>query len=86
VGSDEARAEINDEPCGAFTYPRHTYCVHVDADVLDSVINRAPQLPSWDPRKIAYVNLVQLRHEDFAERLGLPVQETTNHDEEDWGG
>ncbi|KAF2824328.1 hypothetical protein CC86DRAFT_468473 [Ophiobolus disseminans] len=82
VRSDEARAEINDGPCGAFTYPRHTYCVHVDADVLDSVVNRAPQPPTWDERSIAYVNLVQLRHEDFAERLGLQVQETTNDDEE----
>jgi hypothetical protein len=83
VRSDEARAEINDGPCGAFTYPRHTYCVHVDAGVLNSVVNRAPQPPSWDRRKIAYVNLVQLRHKDFAETLGLPVQETTNDDEED---
>lgn len=83
VRSDEARAEINNEPCGAFTYPRYTYCVHVDADVLDSVVNRAPQPPSWDPRNIAYVNLVQLRHEAFAERLGLTVQETTNNHEED---
>ncbi|USP74653.1 hypothetical protein yc1106_01927 [Curvularia clavata] len=83
VRSDEARAEINDGPCGAFTYPRHTFCVHVDADVLDSVVNRAPQPPTWDRRHIAYANLVQLRHEDFAEELGIPVQDFTNNDEED---
>jgi hypothetical protein len=85
VRSDEAKAEINGDPRGAWTYPRQTYCVHVDADVLDSVVNRAPQPPVWDEREIAYANLVQLRHEDFPERFSLPVEETAiddNMDEE----
>jgi hypothetical protein len=55
VRSNEARAEINHEPCGAFRHPRHLYCVHVDTDVLNSVVNRAPQSPAWDRRRIAYV-------------------------------
>jgi hypothetical protein len=70
VRSDEARLEMGEgAPCGAFTYPRYTYCVHVDADVLDSTVNRAPQPPEHDDRQIAYVNLLQLRFEDFAEGM-----------------
>ncbi|KAH7073283.1 hypothetical protein FB567DRAFT_196713 [Paraphoma chrysanthemicola] len=52
-GSDEAKAEF-----GGST-PRYMYCVHVDADVLDSVVNRAPKLLWSEARQVAYVNLVR---------------------------
>jgi hypothetical protein len=68
VKSDEARNEMGQgAPCGAFKSPRYTYCVHVDVDVMDSVVNRAPQPPIYDTREIGYVNMVQLRFEDFVE-------------------
>jgi hypothetical protein len=42
VRSKEARNKTGEgAPCGAFKSPRYTYCVHVDANVIDSVVNRA---------------------------------------------
>lgn len=67
VQSDEAKAENNNQAHPTFQFPRYTFCVHVDAGVLDSVVNRAPQPPAFDARQIAYVNLVQLRHESSDE-------------------
>jgi hypothetical protein len=70
VQSDEAKAENNNEPYADFQFPRYTYCVHVDADALDSVVNRAPQPPEFDMHQVAYVNLVQLDHGDPREYQG----------------
>jgi hypothetical protein len=62
---DEAKEELRDAPYnGPFCYVRYTYCVHVDADAVDSVVNRAPQPPIPDHEYIGYVNLVRLRLED----------------------
>lgn len=80
VRSNEARAETNDGLHGTFTYPRHTYCVHVDADVLDSVVNRAPQPPLWDWREIGYVNLVEVWHVNWIKRFHLWLQGTDGRD------
>jgi len=54
VQSDEAKAEINSLVTPTFQYPRYTYCLHVDADVLDAVVNRAPKL------QVKVEHLVQL--------------------------
>jgi hypothetical protein len=70
VQSEEAKAENNNEPYAEFQFPRYTYCVHVDADALDSVVNRAPQPPEYDMYKIGYVNLVQLNHGEPREYQG----------------
>jgi hypothetical protein len=85
VQSDEARSEMGvGAPCGAFNSPRYTYCVHVDADVLESVVNRAPQPPERDRRQIGYVNLVQLRFEDFAEEAQLALHDSDSDDSDDF--
>jgi len=43
IRSDEAKAETSDsDQWPGFRHPQYTYCVHVDADVLDAVINHAP--------------------------------------------
>jgi hypothetical protein len=55
--------------------------VHVDADVLDSVVNRAPQPPAYDARKIGYVNLVRLVHN---ESNGPEEEYDLEDDEEDY--
>jgi hypothetical protein len=79
VQSDEAKSEMGQgAPCGAFKSPRYTYCVHADVDVIDSVVNRAPQPPEYDRRQIGYVNLVQLVEEDFN-----PEMVNTEDDDED---
>jgi hypothetical protein len=62
---DEAKEELRYAPYnGPFCYVRYTYCVHVDANAVDSVVNRAPQPPIPDHGYIGYVNLVRLRLED----------------------
>jgi hypothetical protein len=38
--------------------PRYTYCIHVDNNSLDSVVNKAPQPPAWDMNGTGYINLV----------------------------
>jgi hypothetical protein len=81
VKSPDALAEMHNEPCAVFTYPRYTYCVHIDGDVLDS-INRAPE-PEKDVRMIAYVNLVRLRLEDFDEDYKLHLEQSIKDCEED---
>lgn len=43
VQGEEAKEELCDAPSeGPFSYVSYTYCVHVDADVIDSVVNRVP--------------------------------------------
>jgi hypothetical protein len=79
VMSEEARNEMGEgAPCGAFKSPRYTYCVHVDADVIDSVVDRAPQPPEYDRREIAYANLVQLSDGEWN-----PEMADTGDDDED---
>jgi hypothetical protein len=62
VDSTEAKEESKDAPLdwGGADYPRYTYCVHVDADAVDSVVRRAPQPPRLDGEKVGYVSLVRL--------------------------
>lgn len=64
--SPEAKAEQgsgNVEPDRAQwiggSCPRYLFCLHVDANSLDSVINRAPQPPMDDMDCIGYVSLVE---------------------------
>lgn len=96
IRSDEAKAESNESESGhwpGFRHPRYTYCVHVDADVLDTVVNRAlkldPELDSYEARQTAYVNLVRLRPEDFPDKIsggasGPPEPGFEEDGGEDW--
>lgn len=68
VRSDEARDELGETPFpAALQFPRHTYCIYVDADAIDSVVNRAPQPPQRDFRKIGYVTLIKIYTKGFTE-------------------
>lgn len=68
VESAEAKEETKDAPLdwGGADYPRYTYCVHADADAVDSVVRRAPQPPTLDREKVGYVNLVRLDMREIA--------------------
>lgn len=82
VQGDEAKEELRDSPYdGPFVYPRYTYCVSVDADALNSVVDRAPQPPKYDKRLIGFVHLIQLFAEDVIEDHG--PDRTDLGDEED---
>jgi len=88
VNSDEAEEELRDAPYGPFRYARYTYCVYVDAGVIDSVVKRALQPPKHDySNEIGYVNLVRLRMEDMipdnSVSAGDPEDEVEEEDEED---
>jgi hypothetical protein len=71
VASDAAKAEQYDPnrpEWQAFDTmlgltPRYTYCVHVDAAALHSVVYEAPQPPDRDVRGIGYVNLIDAEWE-----------------------
>ncbi|OCK72872.1 hypothetical protein K432DRAFT_387656 [Lepidopterella palustris CBS 459.81] len=79
VQGNEAKEELRDAPYpGPFQYVRYTYCVHVDADALDSIVNRAPQLPKRDYKRIGYVNLVQLCARDM-----IPYSDPSDVDPEE---
>lgn len=70
VRSGEAKDEMsNSDQWPVFSHPRYTYCVHVDADVLDAVVNRAPKLTPSDALRAEYVDLIQLRTEDFRDHI-----------------
>ncbi|KAF2464301.1 uncharacterized protein BDR25DRAFT_361805 [Lindgomyces ingoldianus] len=85
VEGDEAKEELRDAPHpGPSRYVRYTYCVHVDADAIDSVVNRAPQPPKSDHKNIGYVNLVRLRPSDMIPYGGLPIDpEDEEHDKDE---
>jgi hypothetical protein len=79
VMSEEARNEMGEgAPCGVFQSPRYTYCVHADADVIDSVVNCAPHPPEYDRREIAHVKLVQLSDGEW----DLDMPDTGDGDED----
>lgn len=65
VVSDACRtefpADIDDSrlQCLLTENPRYNYCIHVDADSLDSVINKGPPPTEPDVRNISYVNLIR---------------------------
>lgn len=40
--------------------PRYNFCIHVDADSLDSVVDRGPPPEVPDMNKISYVNLLDV--------------------------
>lgn len=40
--------------------PRYYFCIHVDADSLDSVVNRGPSPEEHDFGKIGYVSLLDV--------------------------
>jgi hypothetical protein len=83
VDSTEAKEETKDAPLnwGGADYPRYTYCVHVDADAVDSVVRRAPQPPRFDGEKVGYVNLVRLDMREITDG-----GEDGEDEEEDDGG
>lgn len=86
IDSTEAEEERKDAPLdwGGAAYPRYTYCVHVDADAVDSVVVRAPQPPMHDSRdKVGYVNLVRLDNRGILG--GDEYREEEEEDEEDCG-
>lgn len=63
IRSDEAKAEANNDRYYKLRNPRYMFYVHVDTDVLDAVLVRAPELPLHEALGTAYVNLVQHRAE-----------------------
>lgn len=84
VKSDEAKAENNNTAYPAIVkYPRYNFCIHVDADAIDSIVRRAPQPPQYDADEIGYVTLVQLLHDEELE--DTKRCESGMEDEEDDG-
>ena len=87
VQGDGRKEELRDAPYSPLQYTRYMYCVHVDADALDSVVSRAPQPPKRDTKRIGYVNLVRLRASDMIPDSGPslidPEDEEYDEDEED---
>ncbi|KAH7341208.1 hypothetical protein BKA66DRAFT_577138 [Pyrenochaeta sp. MPI-SDFR-AT-0127] len=76
---------VDRRPKPTFQFPRYKYCVHVDADVLDTVVNRAPKLRPPQSWQVAYVNLVKLHYEGFPQQMygsGVRVDEEAGEDEE----
>jgi hypothetical protein len=86
VDSTEAKEETKDAPLdwGGADYPRYTYCVHVDADAVDSVVRRAPQPPRFDGDKVGYVNLVRLDMRDITDG-GEDGEEEEEEEDDDSG-
>lgn len=82
VNSDEAKAEANNEPYPAYQCPRYQFCVHVDADVLDAVVHRAPKLDVAEAIRTAYVNLVKLRDEVDPEQIRVDDENEEWEEEE----
>ncbi len=84
VASNEAMEELCDAPFnGPFFYPRYTYCIRVDSNAIDSVVNRAPLPPALDYDDIGYVNLIRLNIDDFFnEDGGNEDGEEANQDQE----
>lgn len=74
--SDAAKAEHGDagleNDTMLYSSPRYSYCVHVDAGSLASVIN-GPQPPILDDRGVGWVNLIDAAWE-------IPERETFNDD------
>jgi len=88
VLSDEVKAETSD---AVETWsPRYAYCVHVDADAIDSVVRRAPQLPAIDFKEVGYATL--LRHDPnyYLDGTQSPIgdtreeREALDEDDEDY--
>ncbi|KAI8943079.1 hypothetical protein NX059_001111 [Plenodomus lindquistii] len=87
VNSAEAKEETKHAPLdwGGADYPRYMYCVHVDADAVDSVVKLAPQPPKWDREKVGWVNLVRRDLRRFTDR-GVHADEEEEEEEDDEDG
>lgn len=51
---------VQSDEANQFQSPGYEYCVHVDADAIDSVVRRAPQSPKRDFNNIGYATLGRL--------------------------
>lgn len=96
VASDACRTEFPADmdasrlQCLLAENPRYNYCIHVDADSLDSVINRGPPPTEPDMENISYVNLIRADDAwealdfdrcDWSRRKLVPDQEEDPFDE-----
>lgn len=65
--------------------PRFTYCIHVDAESLKSVVEDAPQPPAPDLEPVGYVNLIDADStidEGAGDEDG--IEDSTQHDDVGW--